>query len=81
MKKAEKKNKQEKERSKKKKAGKAEQDGYQKPTTKQLPPSPKKSVTDLLGSFEGKRRLLVSNLLANGLWVRECVFMFVSLVL
>jgi hypothetical protein len=54
MKKAEKKNKQEKERSKKKKAGKAEQDGYQKPTTKQLPPSPKKSVTDLLGSFEGK---------------------------
>lgn len=60
-KKAEKKNKQEKEKNKKKKAGKTDQDGYEKPTAKQLTPSPKKSVTDLLGSFEGKRRLLVSN--------------------
>ncbi|KAG3271468.1 coiled-coil domain-containing protein 80 [Ictidomys tridecemlineatus] len=59
MKKAEKKSKQEKEKSKKKKAGKTEQDGYQKPTTKHPPQSPKKSVADLLGSFEGKRRLLL----------------------
>ncbi|XP_004835782.1 coiled-coil domain-containing protein 80 [Heterocephalus glaber] len=59
LKKAEKKSKQEKEKSKKKKAGKTEQDGYQKPIGKQLPQSPKKSVTDLLGSFEGKRRLLL----------------------
>lgn len=61
-KKAEKKSKQEKDKNKKKKAGKTEQDEYQKPTTKHLAPSPKKSVADLLGSFEGKRRLLVSNL-------------------
>lgn len=61
-KKAEKKSKQEKEKNKKKKVGKPEEDGYQKPTPKQLTPSPKKSVSDLLGSFEGKRRLLVSNL-------------------
>nr|XP_021518485.1 coiled-coil domain-containing protein 80 [Meriones unguiculatus] len=60
MKKAEKKSKQEKEKNKKKK-GKTEQDGHQKPTAKHLTPSPKKSVTDLLGSFEGKRRLLVNN--------------------
>uniref|UniRef100_A0A8C6R9R4 Coiled-coil domain-containing protein 80 n=2 Tax=Nannospalax galili TaxID=1026970 RepID=A0A8C6R9R4_NANGA len=59
MKKAEKKSKQEKEKNKKKKAGKAEQDGYQKPTAKHLPPSPRKAVADLLGSFEGKRRLLL----------------------
>ncbi|XP_008062862.1 coiled-coil domain-containing protein 80 isoform X2 [Carlito syrichta] len=59
MKKAEKKNKQEKEKSKKKKAGKTEQDGYQKPTSKHFTQSPKKSVNDLLGSFEGKRRLLL----------------------
>lgn len=58
-KKAEKKSKQEKEKNKKKKAGKPEEDGYQKPTPKQLTPSPKKSVSDLLGSFEGKRRLLL----------------------
>ncbi|KAM4888864.1 coiled-coil domain-containing protein 80 [Thomomys bottae] len=58
LRKAEKKSKQEKEKSKKKK-GKTEQNGYQKPTTKQPPPSPKKAVTDLLGSFEGKRRLLL----------------------
>lgn len=58
MKKAEKKSKQEKEKNKKKK-GKTEQDGHQKPTAKHLTPSPKKSVTDLLGSFEGKRRLLL----------------------
>ncbi|XP_008568702.1 PREDICTED: coiled-coil domain-containing protein 80-like [Galeopterus variegatus] len=59
MKKAEKKSKQEKEKNKKKKAGKTEQDGYQKPTTKHFIQSPKKSVADLLGSFEGKRRLLL----------------------
>lgn len=59
MKKAEKKSKQEKEKSKKKKAGKTEQDDYQKPTAKHLAPSPRKSVADLLGSFEGKRRLLL----------------------
>ncbi|ELW59987.1 Coiled-coil domain-containing protein 80 [Tupaia chinensis] len=59
MKKAEKKSRQEKEKSKKKKAGKTEQDGYQKPTTKHFTQSPRKSVTGLLGSFEGKRRLLL----------------------
>ncbi|XP_075819651.1 coiled-coil domain-containing protein 80 [Microtus pennsylvanicus] len=58
-KKAEKKSKQEKEKNKKKKAGKPEEDAYRKPTPKQLTPSPKKSVSDLLGSFEGKRRLLL----------------------
>lgn len=56
--KAEKKSKQEKEKSKKKKAGKGEQDGYSKPT-KHFTQSPRKSVTDLLGLFEGKRRLLL----------------------
>lgn len=59
MKKSEKKSKQEKEKSKKKKGGKTEQDGYQKPTNKHFTQSPKKSVADLLGSFEGKRRLLL----------------------
>ncbi|XP_045641143.1 coiled-coil domain-containing protein 80 [Ursus americanus] len=57
--KAEKKSRQEKEKSKKKKAGKTEQEGYLKPTTKHFAQSPRKSVTDLLGSFEGKRRLLL----------------------
>ncbi|XP_036911029.1 coiled-coil domain-containing protein 80 [Sturnira hondurensis] len=57
--KAEKKTRPEKEKSKKKKAGKAEQDGYLKPTAKYFTQSPKKLVTDLLGSFEGKRRLLL----------------------
>lgn len=57
--KTEKKNKQEKEKSKKKKAGKTEQDGYLKPTTRHFTQSPRKSVTDLLGVFEGKRRLLL----------------------
>ncbi|XP_006905524.1 coiled-coil domain-containing protein 80 [Pteropus alecto] len=57
--KTEKKNRQEKEKSKKKKAGKTEHDGYLKPTTKHFTQSPKKLVTDLLGSFEGKRRLLL----------------------
>ncbi|XP_042812054.1 coiled-coil domain-containing protein 80 [Panthera leo] len=57
--KAEKKSRQEKEKSKKKKVGKTEQDGYLKPTTKHFAQSPRKSVTDLLGSFEGKRRLLL----------------------
>lgn len=80
MKKAEKKSKQEKEKTKKKKAGKTEQDDYQKPTAKHLAPSPRKSVADLLGSFEGKRRLLVSNLfgiflcvLRWGHWRVHCV--------
>lgn len=58
VKKAEKKSKQ-KEKSKKKKVGKAEQGGYPKPSTKQPPQSPRKSAADLLGSFEGKRRLLL----------------------
>ncbi|XP_006864246.1 PREDICTED: coiled-coil domain-containing protein 80 isoform X2 [Chrysochloris asiatica] len=57
--KPEKKSKQEKEKSKKKKADKTEQDGYPKPTVKHFPQSPRKSVTDLLGSFEGKRRILL----------------------
>lgn len=57
--KAEKKSRQEKEKNKKKKAGKTEQDGYLKPTTKHFTQNPKKLVTDLLGSFEGKRRLLL----------------------
>lgn len=61
--KAEKKSRQDREKSKKKKAGRTEQEGFLKPTTKHLAPSPRKSATDLLGSFEGKRRLLVSNLL------------------
>ncbi|XP_008144819.2 coiled-coil domain-containing protein 80 [Eptesicus fuscus] len=54
--KAEKKSRPEKEKSKRKKA---EQDGYLKPTSKFLTPSPQKLVADLLGSFEGKRRLLL----------------------
>ncbi|KAM9225553.1 coiled-coil domain-containing protein 80 isoform 2-T2 [Dugong dugon] len=57
--KAEKKSKQEKEKSKKRKTDKTEQDGYLKPTAKRFSQSPKKSVTDLLESFEGKRRLLL----------------------
>lgn len=57
--KAEKKSRQEKEKNKKKKAGKTEQDGYLKPTTKHFTQNPRKLVTDLLGSFEGKRRLLL----------------------
>ncbi|KAK2496803.1 hypothetical protein MC885_005508 [Smutsia gigantea] len=57
--KAEKKSRQEKEKSKRKKAGKPEQDGYLEPTARHFPQSPRKSVTDLLGSFEGKRRLLL----------------------
>ncbi|XP_006895409.1 PREDICTED: coiled-coil domain-containing protein 80 [Elephantulus edwardii] len=57
--KAEKKNKQEKEKNKKKKTDKTEQDGYLKPTTKHFTQPTKKSATDLLASFEGKRRLLL----------------------
>ncbi|ELK38418.1 Coiled-coil domain-containing protein 80 [Myotis davidii] len=57
--KAEKKSRPEKEKTKKKKAGSAEQDGSLKPTTKDFAPSPQKLVADLLGSFEGKRRLLL----------------------
>lgn len=57
--KAEKKSRPEKDKSKKRKAGKAEPDGYLKPTSRYLPQSPKKLVADLLGSFEGKRRLLL----------------------
>ncbi|XP_040836759.1 coiled-coil domain-containing protein 80 [Ochotona curzoniae] len=59
MKKAEKKSKQEKEKNKKKKGGKSEQGGYPNPSPKQPPQSPQKSAADLLGSFEGKRRLLL----------------------
>nr|XP_025846359.1 coiled-coil domain-containing protein 80 [Vulpes vulpes] len=57
--KAEKKSRQEKEKSKKKKAGKTEQEGYLTPTAQHVAQSPGKSVTRLLGSFEGKRRLLL----------------------
>ncbi|XP_054981165.1 coiled-coil domain-containing protein 80 [Sorex araneus] len=57
-KKVEKKNKPEKEKSKKK-AGKGEQEGYAKPPGKHFPQGPRKAVTDLLGLFEGKRRLLL----------------------
>ena len=60
--KAEKKSRQEKEKNKKKKVGRTEQDGHLKPT-KPFTQNPRKLVTDLLGPFEGKRRLLVSNLL------------------
>ncbi|EPY88729.1 coiled-coil domain-containing protein 80 precursor [Camelus ferus] len=56
--KAEKKSRQEKEKNKKKKVGKHEQDGHLKPT-KHFTQSPRKSVSDLLGPFEGKRRLLL----------------------
>uniref|UniRef100_A0A8D0SBX4 Coiled-coil domain-containing protein 80 n=1 Tax=Sus scrofa TaxID=9823 RepID=A0A8D0SBX4_PIG len=56
--KAEKKSRQEKEKNKKKKAGRTEQDGQLKPT-KHFTQSPRKPVTDLLGPFEGKRRLLL----------------------
>ncbi|XP_075398645.1 coiled-coil domain-containing protein 80 [Tenrec ecaudatus] len=48
-----------KEKSKKKKADKSEQEGYLKPPAKLFPQSPQKSVADLLGSFEGKRRILL----------------------
>ncbi|XP_072470103.1 coiled-coil domain-containing protein 80 [Notamacropus eugenii] len=57
--KVEKKNKQEKERNKKKKGSKTEHDGYLKPTSKLFTQSSKKSLTDLLEFFEGKRRLLL----------------------
>ncbi|KAI5948602.1 Coiled-coil domain-containing protein 80 [Manis javanica] len=57
--KAEKKSRQEKEKNKKQKAGRPEQDGHLKDATKHLPQGPRKSATDLLGSFEGKRRLLL----------------------
>ncbi|CAK6441647.1 unnamed protein product [Pipistrellus nathusii] len=58
--KAEKKGRPDKEKSKKKKTGPTEQDGHHlKPTSRYLPPSPKRLVADLLGSFEGKRRLLL----------------------
>ncbi|NIG58832.1 coiled-coil domain-containing protein [Pontoporia blainvillei] len=57
--KAEKKSRQEKEKNKKRKAGRTEKDGHLKPT-KHFAQSPRKSVTDLLGPLEGKRRLLDS---------------------
>lgn len=60
--KAEKKSRQEKEKNKKKKVGRTEQDGHLKPA-KPFTQNSRKLVTDLLGPFEGKRRLLVSNLL------------------
>ncbi|OWK00444.1 CCDC80 [Cervus elaphus hippelaphus] len=56
--KAEKKSRQEKEKNKKKKVGRTEQDGHLKPT-KHFTQNPRKLVTDLLGPFEGKRRLLL----------------------
>ncbi|KAM8771038.1 coiled-coil domain-containing protein 80 [Rhynchonycteris naso] len=57
--KAEKKSRPEKDKGKKKKVGKPEQEGYLKPTGKYFTQSPTKLLTDLLGSFEGKRRLLL----------------------
>ncbi|XP_013918883.1 PREDICTED: coiled-coil domain-containing protein 80 [Thamnophis sirtalis] len=57
---AERKNKQEKERNKKNKKGsKTESDGSLKPPTKSFTQTSRKSVTNLLNFFEGKRRLLL----------------------
>ncbi|KAG8136759.1 hypothetical protein E2320_005321 [Naja naja] len=57
---AERKGKQEKERNKKNKKGsKTEKDGSLKPHTKSFTQTSKKSVTNLLNFFEGKRRLLL----------------------
>ncbi|XP_032075731.1 coiled-coil domain-containing protein 80 [Thamnophis elegans] len=57
---AERKNKQEKERNKKNKKGsKTENDGSLKPPTKSFTQTSRKSVTNLLNFFEGKRRLLL----------------------
>lgn len=61
--KAEKKSKQDKDRSKKNKKGsRTENEDFPKPNKKPFLQPPRKSVTDLLEYFEGKRRLIVSNL-------------------
>uniref|UniRef100_A0A8C8RC22 Coiled-coil domain-containing protein 80 n=1 Tax=Pelusios castaneus TaxID=367368 RepID=A0A8C8RC22_9SAUR len=58
--KAEKKNKQDKDRNKKNKKGsRTENEGYLKPNTKLFVQSSRKSVTNLLDFFEGKRRLIL----------------------
>ncbi|EMP33692.1 Coiled-coil domain-containing protein 80 [Chelonia mydas] len=58
--KAEKKNKQDKDRSKKNKKGsRTENEGYLKPNTKPFLQPSRKSVTNLLDFFEGKRRLIL----------------------
>lgn len=60
--KAEKKNKQDKDRSKKNKKGsRTENEDFPKSNKKPFLQPPRKSVTDLLEYFEGKRRLIVSN--------------------
>ncbi|XP_065521076.1 coiled-coil domain-containing protein 80-like [Lathamus discolor] len=60
--KAEKKSKQDKDRSKKNKKGsRTENEDFPKPNKKPFLQPPRKSVTDLLEYFEGKRRLIVSN--------------------
>lgn len=61
--KAEKKSKQDKDRSKKNKKGsRTENEDFPKPNKKPFMQPPRKSVTDLLEYFEGKRRLIVSTL-------------------
>ncbi|KAF1668179.1 Coiled-coil domain-containing protein 80, partial [Aptenodytes patagonicus] len=58
--KAEKKNKQDKDRSKKNKKGsRTENEDFPKPNKKPFLQPPRKSVTDLLEYFEGKRRLIL----------------------
>ncbi|XP_039398593.1 coiled-coil domain-containing protein 80 [Mauremys reevesii] len=58
--KAEKKNKQDKDRSKKNKKGsRTENEGHLKPNTKPFVQPSRKSVTNLLDFFEGKRRLIL----------------------
>lgn len=60
--KAEKKSKQDKDRSKKNKKGsRTENEDFPKPNKKPFLQPSRKSVTDLLEYFEGKRRLIVSN--------------------
>lgn len=61
--KAEKKSKQDKDRSKKNKKGsRTENEDFPKPNKKPFLQPPRKSVANLLDYFEGKRRLIVSNL-------------------
>lgn len=70
--KADKKNKQEKERNKKNKKGsKAENGGILKPNAKIFTHTSRKTVTNLLDFFEGKRRLLVSTLFMNICCIRS----------
>lgn len=59
--KAEKKSKQDKDRSKKKKGSRTENEDFPKSNKKTFPQPPRKSATNLLEYFEGKRRLIVSN--------------------